>query len=84
MGVVPVGASAIAHFEVVLKRQAWGYCAGRMSIHLGRCVQTMPMNDGRLGQFIAQRDFEVRTTFQAQYGVLVRFAGLLCLVKQEG
>ena len=50
MGVVPIGATAVVHGEVVVVARARRDRVARMPVHLGRRVQAVPVNDGRLGQ----------------------------------
>ena len=84
VGVVPVGAPAVAHREVVLVACSWPDGVAGMSVHLGGSVQPVPVNDGRLSQRVVQAGCESRASLDAQYRVLVGLPPVLGLVQQEG
>ena len=52
MGVVPIGAAPIAHDEVIFKATIGADGAARMTIHCGRRVQAVPVNDGWFLQLV--------------------------------
>ena len=83
MRVVPIRATTVAHGEVVVITRTRGDRIHRMAVHTGGRVQAVPVDDGGFGQSVVQGGGEAAATFNAQDGVLKRFARVLGLVQQE-
>ena len=83
MGVVPVCPAAVEHLEVVLIAPARPDGAGGVAVHGGRCMQPVPVDDGRFGQAVVQAGRQARAAFDSQDRVLEDLASLFGLIQQE-
>ena len=83
MRVIPVGAAAVTHREVIVVATAGGNRVARVAVHRGGCVQAVPVDDGGLLQGVVQRGRETPAAFNAQNGVLVSLARVIRLVQQK-
>ena len=81
--VVPVGATAVVHDEVVVVTPTGCRGVDWMTIHVGGHVQAVPVNDGGLLHRVIEAGREAGATLDAQDRVLKRFSRVLGLVKQE-
>ena len=84
MRVVPIGAAAVAHSEVVVITPTRCRCIDRMTIHVGRHVQAVPVDDGGLLHCVIKARSEAGATLDTQDRVLKGLTSVLGLVQQEG